>query len=155
MQANELYRRLVSTHTAKPALFWGEKTGIIHRHSKMCVSRKQMLLPHQTMPQTPLLPSELEALLPAVQSLDGQSAAFQIQLYKKILLKGLKNICFQQYFKTGFQSINNMQQDLFVFLFKKSVHCFVPYHIKVVNNFNSLLENNFLEKPKLISKLPL
>lgn len=31
--------------------------------------------------------------------LNSQNAALQVQLYKKILLKGLKNICFQQYLK--------------------------------------------------------
>lgn len=54
------------------------------------------------------LPSERVAVHTSPCNLDSQSAALQIQLYKKILLKGLKNICFQQDLKQSFQSINNM-----------------------------------------------
>lgn len=73
--------------------------------------------------------------------LNSQNAAVQIQLYKKILLKGLKNICFQQYLKQVFKALTICNR---IFPLLKIQYTALFHTTSAVSNFlNSPLENNF------------
>lgn len=66
-------------------------------------------------------------------------------------MKGLKNICFQQYLKQVFKALTICNR---IFPLLEIQYTALFHTTSVVNNFlNSLLENNF-KKKKLISKLP-